>query len=417
MFNFLRKASRAGSLIPIKPGRPQWSSHNYNSLAYNGYETNVVAYKCIAYVAMAMSVVKWEVWRDGTRLTDGIPFFNNLQLRANHDQTFPEWVRDNVCYQLLAGECFEELLEVGGVPQELYALRPDKMGVVRNNSGRVARYIYKDKGEEIIYPVDLMNGKSLINHSKYFNPRNPDRGHSPSFAAGFAIDQLNEAMSTVQAIMQNGMIPSGAVGLDGDTIIGDDELNEVQARLDERFSGSMNSGRIPILKGGMSWIKMGFSPTEMGNLEIKASAARDVCMGFGVPGLLLGLPGDNTYANFSEARVNFWEDTIMPQAEHKAAAWSKWFRPWLPERAIIKPRFDHLPAMIERRSLMWSMIENASDLTINEGREFKGLPPIEHGDDVLVQSGKVPLSLLVQMVNDTTTPEDDEDEDNNKGYY
>jgi iron complex outermembrane receptor protein len=35
----------------------------------------------------------------------------------------------------------------------------------------------------------------------------------------------------------------------------------------------------------------------------KAAAARDIALAFGVPPMLLGLPGDNTYANYAEALV------------------------------------------------------------------------------------------------------------------
>ena len=48
--------------------------------------------------------------------------------------------------------------------------------------------------------------------------------------------------------------------------------------------------------------------------ELKAAAARDIALAFGVPPMLLGLPGDNTYANYREANRALWRLTLLPLA-------------------------------------------------------------------------------------------------------
>ncbi len=47
---------------------------------------------------------------------------------------------------------------------------------------------------------------------------------------------------------------------------------------------------------------------------LKAAAARDIALAFGVPPMLLGLPGDNTYANYREANRALWRLTLLPLA-------------------------------------------------------------------------------------------------------
>src|SRR3546814_10724580 len=47
-------------------------------------------------------------------------------------------------------------------------------------------------------------------------------------------------------------------------------------------------------------------------LELKHSAAREIAMAFGVPPMLLGLPGDATYANYREANRALWRLTVLP---------------------------------------------------------------------------------------------------------
>ena len=41
-------------------------------------------------------------------------------------------------------------------------------------------------------------------------------------------------------------------------------------------------------------------------------AAREIALACRVPPLLLGLPGDNTYANYAEANRAFWRQSVLP---------------------------------------------------------------------------------------------------------
>src|SRR3546814_17350408 len=57
-----------------------------------------------------------------------------------------------------------------------------------------------------------------------------------------------------------------------------------------------------LLDGGLKWQSMALSPADMDFAELKQAAARDIALAFGVPPMLLGLPGDNTSSNYREAR-------------------------------------------------------------------------------------------------------------------
>ena len=79
--------------------------------------------------------------------------------------------------------------------------------------------------------------------------------------------------------------------------------------------GAENAGRPFLLDGGLEWKAMGFSPREMESGEGRNAAAREIALALGVPPLLLGLPGDNTFKNFEEANLAFWRFTIFPLAK------------------------------------------------------------------------------------------------------
>ena len=70
-----------------------------------------------------------------------------------------------------------------------------------------------------------------------------------------------------------------------------------------------------LLEGGLKWQALCLSPADMDFVGLKAAAARDIALAFGVPPVLLGLPGDNTYANAREAERALWRQTLLPLAE------------------------------------------------------------------------------------------------------
>ena len=67
-----------------------------------------------------------------------------------------------------------------------------------------------------------------------------------------------------------------------------------------------------VLEGGLDWKAMALSPKDMDFVELKNAAAREIALAFGVPPMLLGIPGDNTYANLAEANRALWRQTVIP---------------------------------------------------------------------------------------------------------
>ena len=65
---------------------------------------------------------------------------------------------------------------------------------------------------------------------------------------------------------------------------------------------------------------MSLSPKDMDFIEAKHAAAREIALAFGVPPMLLGIPGDNTYSNYQEANRAFWRQTVLPLANRIGCA-------------------------------------------------------------------------------------------------
>lgn len=391
-----RKESAASKLMVVSPGQPVWSPRNYGSFAKEAYGKNVVAYQAINRIGDALASVKLGIYRGETELADHP--LSSLLKRPNPLQSYGDYMRAKVGFLLLAGNGYEERVTVGKDVRELYQLRPDRMTIIPGTNGAPLAYEYNVNQRKHRWEVDPRTLDSDVRHLKMFNPLSDWYGMSPIEAGAYAIDQNNESMAWMQALLQNSARPSGALTVKDGGTLSDDNFTRLKTQIEEQYSGSANAGRPMLLEGGLEWQQMGLSPADMAILETKFSSARDIALAFGVPPQLLGIPGDNTYANYAEARLAFWEDTALPLLGMILDDWNAWLAG--PQKVEIRPDTDSIPAIAEKRLKMWQMADASTDLTVNERRAMKGYGPVPGGDVVLVSSAQIPLS----MAGDTPEP-------------
>ena len=133
-----------------------------------------------------------------------------------------------------------------------------------------------------------------------------------------------------------------------------------------------------LLEGGLKWQSLSLSPADMDFATLKAAAARDIALAFGVPPMLLGLPGDATYANYREANRALWRLTLLPLAAKILGALVEGLAPWFAgEKLAID--LDRVPALAEDRERLWAQVTAADFLTDTEKRSLLGLAEQAHG--------------------------------------
>ncbi len=102
-------------------------------------------------------------------------------------------------------------------------------------------------------------------------------------------------------------------------------------------------------------------------------AAREIALAFGVPPLLLGLPGDNTHANYAEANRAFYRQTVIPLVRRTADSIARWLEPAFgPVR--LEPDLDAVEALAAERESLWRRLQGADFLSDAEKREAVGYP-------------------------------------------
>jgi HK97 family phage portal protein len=397
------KESAVAALHMVGPSEVSWSNRDFAAFAKEGYQQNVIAYQAINKIAEAVASIQWGAWRGDTELTEH-PMLDLLK-KPNPQQSMQEFMVAYVGYLMISGNSYIEKVMLGSVPRELYVQRSDRMKVLKSKTGLASGYTYTVGGNSVDWFVDQNTGECDILHTKLFNPLDDWYGQSPLEAGAFGVDQHNLSMSWMQALLQNSARPSGAVVMKGEESLTDDQFNRLKSEVEDMYSGPANAGRPMVLDGGMDWKPMGLSPVDVGIIETKSSAARDISLAIGVPPMLMGIRGDNTYANYSEARLAFWEDTVLPLIAHLAGDLSG----FLSDDVELRPNLDQIPAIIEKRQRLWDMANTATDLTINEKRRLRGFDPVSGGDVVLITGAMIPLTEASLTADDFAAPTADEE--------
>ena len=126
---------------------------------------------------------------------------------------------------------------------------------------------------------------------------------------------------------------------------------------------------------------MSLSPKDMDFMEAKHTAAREIALAFGVPPMLLGIPGDNTYSNYQEANRVFWRaDRAAAGAAHRLVrSRSGWRRPSATACGS-RSTPTASTALAADRAALWERVSKAPFLTVNEKRAAMGYGPVEGGD-------------------------------------
>ncbi len=270
-------------------------------------------------------------------------------------------------------------MTIEGVPRALYALRPDRMRVVPGGDGWPVAYEYGVGGEAVRYPQVGAGAEPLppILHLTLFHPGDDHYGLSPMEAAATALDIHNAAGAWNKALLDNAARPSGALVFAGaaGTGLTEAQFAPLKAELADNYQGAGNAGRPLLLEGGLDWKPLALTPKEMDFVEAKAGAAREIALAFGVPPLLLGLPGDNTHANYAEANRAFYRQTVIPLVRRTAQALAQWLEPALGGPLTLEPDLDAVEALAPERESLWRRVTAADFLTAGEKRVAVGYPP------------------------------------------
>lgn len=342
----------------------------YNAAVRRAYLENPVAQRAVRLVAEGIG---------GAPLKPADDALIALVTETSAGQSLLETLASHL---LLHGNAYVQVLkDARGAPVELFALRPERITIVPGEDGWPAAYAYDVTGKRLSIPLLDEDAAPNLIHIRHFHPADDHYGAGCLSAADQAVATHNAAAEWNRQLLENAARPSGALVLDAaeGNVLTADQFDRLKAELDRTFSGAHNAGRPMVLEGGLKWQSMALSPADMDFATLKAAAARDIALAFGVPPMLLGLPGDATYANYREANRALWRLTLLPLATKIFAALCEGLAPWIPEGAL-EIDLDRVPALAEDRERLWTQVNAADFLDPEEKRALLGLPARNEGN-------------------------------------
>ncbi|HTQ15695.1 MAG TPA: phage portal protein [Rhizomicrobium sp.] len=357
-------------------GRPSWSRRDFATLAREGVMANAIAYRAVRLVAEASASVPWLLYEGDIEADARHPLLRLLAAPNGAESgsaLFERWYAFLQC----AGNSYLQALSAGGEVRELHVLRPDRVSVVQDAGGRPLGYDYSVGGATARIVRDA-NGFLPVLHGRLFHPLSDCHGLSPLEPAAFAVDIHNAGAGWTKSLLDNAARPSGALvykGPDNAPGLTEEQFGRLKRELEDAYQGAANAGRPMVLEGGLDWRAMSYAPSEMDFSAMRNAAAREIALAFGLPPMLLGLPGDNTYANYREANLAFWRQTVLPLVARTAADLTRWLAPRFGDNLRLGFDADAIPALAEDRQGVWDKLNAADFLTREEKRMAAGYSP------------------------------------------
>ncbi len=369
------KASATGRVVAFgTSGRVAWSARDLVSLAKTGFQGNPMGFRAVKLISEAAAALPL-ILQDHERRYDTHPVLDLIR-RPNAAQGRAEMFEAIYGHLLLSGNAYIEAVPgLGKLPGELHVLRSDRMALVPGPDGWPAAYDYTVGGRK--HRFAMSEELQPICHIKTFHPADDHYGFSPLQAAAVAIDVHTSASAWSKALLDNAARPSGAMvykGADGQGALSNDQYERLVTEMEMHHQGARNAGRPMLLEGGLDWKPMGFSPSDMEFQKTKEAAGREIATAFGVPPMLMGIPGDATYANYQEANRAFYRLTVLPLVARVTAGLSHWLSVFSGEVVELRPDLDQIPALAAERDQQWARVGTADFLTPAEKRAILGLP-------------------------------------------
>jgi HK97 family phage portal protein len=336
----------------------------YEAQVRDGYVGNPVAQRAVRLVAES---VAWAP----VSATDGAAGAA-ASARALGLATPP--LLDAAAAQLLLhGNAFVQIVtDADAMPAELFALRPERVTVEPDAGGWPDAYVYRAGEVKTRLPALDGLGRPALVHVRAMHPLDDHYGLGCLGAAAGAVAIHNAATRWNKALLDNAARPSGALSVgDKETALAPEQYERLRDELETHFSGAANAGRPLLLEGGLSWQAMSLTPADMDFVALKAAAAREIALAFGVPPMLLGLPGDSTYANYREANRALWRLTVLPLAEKLLGSLAAALGAWWPGLKL-SVDVDQVTALAEDRERLWAQVTAADFLSREEKREMLG---------------------------------------------
>ncbi|MCQ0989611.1 phage portal protein [Jiella marina] len=364
----------AGALVFTGAGDGTWTQRSYSALSRSGFMRNPIVYRSVRLISEAAAAIPLLLYEEEKEVADH-PLLD-LMRQPNPTSDGAAFIETVCGHLLLSGEAYVEAVVLEGALKALHVLRPDRVRVIEDPDGWPEAYEYRVGAALRRIPAEAAgDAPARLLALKLFHPLADHEGYPPLAAAQTALDLHNSAALWNKALLDNSARPSGALiyKTEGGGNLSPDQFDRLKTELETGYSGAARAGRPLLLEGGLDWKAMALSPKDMDFVEARNGAARDIALAFGVPPMLLGIPGDATYSNYQEANRALYRLTVLPMIKRIIGPLGDWLAAHAGSPKLkLSIDLDQVEGLSAEREALWARVGAADFLTRDEKREAVG---------------------------------------------
>lgn len=379
-YNDIGAAIRMGTLVH-GPGATEMYEQAYG----HGRDGNSAVFACLDAKATAFTEATLKVWQ---REGDERKWIENHPLQSLLDMPNPamdgkllwhwtEWVLN------LDGNAYWQKVRAGskdtGNVVELWPLSPLLITPVSEGNDFITFYKYEYESGKFarIEPHNMVHFRDGLD----------DRDHrlGMSRLKRLTHEIMGDDLATEwqASMLKNGGAAGMMVSLPKDASATPEDARELERRISAKFS-SGNQGKVGVLTFGATMAPYGFNPEQMALDVMHRVPEERISAVLRVPAIIAGLGAGlerATYSNFSEARAQFTELTILPEYQFRAATIGTQLKPDFTNDPRHWVDFDitEMRALQEDEDAKYRRLTEAVTagwITVDEARSDVGLPPL-----------------------------------------
>ena len=380
-----------------KEGKPTYSETNFVNMVKEGWRRNELIFSCISKTANTAAQVGLQITNKAGKVQPDHPLKQLIQRPNPYMSEFDFWSAV-IIYQKLAGRAvFEKVRSRGGQVVELWPLRPDYLKPIASSTKMIAGYEYEPPGvgKIVLAPEDVVD-------FKLFDPLNQYNPWPPVAVAGRVGDVDNAVTDYIRLFFEKGGVPPGL--LKTSQKLQDVHVADIRRRWRDRYGGYSHWLEPAVLDMDAEYQKIGYSFAEMGLDILDSRNEARICQVLDVPPIIVGAKvglDRGTYSNYEQARLAWWEDTLLALYANFLDTVQNQIVPDFPG-AIASWDFSQVKAFQGQIDSLWTRAREAllaGSITVNEYRTMIGLPVIPSGDVFLRQRGVQFVSLDGEVLN------------------
>ncbi len=268
---------------------------------------------CVNSISTALAYVPVVVYRrdaEGNRIeVPTHPLSRIVRNGVNERMTWCDFVEHLVASTLLTGNGLATVEWSGdGQLSGLKFIPWGFVSVAELSSGRLTYDVSDGRGNTRRY----LEGEVI--HLRERSDDGGKIGRSRLSRAADTVNGVQAANEHARMFLNNGAFPSGVLEMPEGKELSLEAYERLRKSWAERHSGPGNSGKTPILEGGMNWKASQINPEDAELLETRRFGVEEIARLFSVPPPIIGDYTHNTFTNSAQAGLWFATFCLTPWA-------------------------------------------------------------------------------------------------------